>query len=136
MVKFNIIYEGDLRCKATHGPSGTVIFTDAPTDNHGRGESFSPTDLCAVSLGVCAITTIAIKTLGQDINLTGTNINVEKHMTDAPPRRIKKILVEFNMPGGIQNEKREILRKIAEECPVALSLHPDVEKVFTFNYSD
>jgi putative redox protein len=136
MVKISIIYEGDLRCKAVHEPSGTVLYTDAPADNHGKGESFSPTDLCAASLGVCAITTMAIKTPGKNINLTDTEVKVEKHMTSSNPRKIEKIVVEMNMPGGIPKDKRDLLREIAEECPVALSLSPEVEKVFIFNYLD
>lgn len=136
MVTFTISYDGSLRCSATHGPSGTRIATDAPKDNHGRGEAFSPTDLAATSLATCMITTMAIQTRNDGLALEGIRAEVEKHMTTTPPRRIARIVVRLNMPGGIPVSAREKLKSIAHGCPVALSLHPDVVQDVSFSYPD
>lgn len=136
MVTFTITYDGSLRCSATHGPSGTRIATDAPKDNHGRGEAFSPTDLTATSLATCIITTMAILTRNDGLALEGIRAEVEKHMTAAPPRRLARIVVRLHMPAGIPAAARERLQKIAHACPVALSLHPEVVQDVSFNYPD
>ncbi len=123
-----ILYEGNLRCNATHLQSGTAIETDAPTDNKGKGERFSPTDLVCTALGTCMITTMAIKTADSGIDLTGTTVAVTKHMI-SEPRRIGKIDVVITYPAGLVLEEKDriILQRIGDSCPVIKSLHPDVE---------
>lgn len=134
MVEISIRYLGDLRCEATHGPSGTVITTDAPVDNEGRGESFSPTDLAATSLGTCMLTIMGIAARKQGVDLTGTTVKVVKEMTPRPPRRIAKLTVVFTIPLPASHEKREMLETAARSCPVHLSLHPDVEQAMRFEW--
>lgn len=136
MVTFTITYDGALRCTATHGPSGTLLATDAPKDNHGRGESFSPTDLIATSLATCVVTTMAILTRNDGLALEGIRAEVEKHMTSTPPRRIARIVVRLAMPRGIPVSARDKLHKIAHACPVALSLHPDIAQDLSLTYPD
>ena len=134
MVKIDITYEGDLRCKLNHGPSGQEITTDAPVDNNGRGEAFSPTDLVAAGLGSCMMTVMGIVANRHNINLDGTTIDVQKEMIPAPVRRIKKITVHFNMAKGIPSDKRAMLETAAHSCPVHKSLSPEVEIPVTFEY--
>jgi putative redox protein len=136
MVTFTITYDGSLRCSAQHDSSGTRLLTDAPKDNHGRGESFSPTDLVATSLATCMITTMAIQTRNDGLVLDGIRAEVEKHMTTTPPRRIARIVVRLAMPRGILVAVRERLKTIAHGCPVALSLHPEVVQEVSFSYPD
>ena len=123
-----IIYKGDLRTMATHLQSGTSIETDAPTDNQGKGERFSPTDLVATALGTCMVTTMAIKTAGTGIELKGTTVNVKKYML-SDPRRIGKIDVEVLYPESLvlPDGKWELLKSIGDNCPVMKSIHPDIE---------
>src|SRR5579875_1746062 len=132
MVCIEIKYEGDLHCQAVHGPSGTALTTDAPRDNQGRGESFSPTDLVATALGSCMLTVmgIAARTLGVDI--TGASASVEKHMATSGVRRIARLVVVIHMPPGISTENREKLERAAHTCPVHQSLHPEVEISVSF----
>jgi uncharacterized OsmC-like protein len=121
-----VIYEGDLRCSCIHLQSGTVIETDAPTDNRGKGERFSPTDTLCVSLATCMITTMGIRAMDMGIDLEGTSIEVTKHML-ADPRRVGKIELTLHLPGKEIDEKnRAILQKIGDNCPVVKSLHPDL----------
>lgn len=122
-----IHYEGNLRCNATHIQSGTVIETDAPTDNRGKGERFSPTDTVCTALATCMITTMAIKATDMGIELKGTNIDVQKHMA-SDPRRISKIDIILTFPPAlVMDEKdRTILKRTGETCPVIRSLHPDI----------
>lgn len=134
MVEFTTIYEGGLRTAATHGPSGSVIETDAPVDNHGNGERFSPTDLVAAALGSCMVTIMGIFAERHDIVLDGTRIRIEKHMTPEPPRRIAKIVVEIEVPLPDMHPQRGALEKAAMSCPVFLSLHPEIEKDVTFRW--
>jgi len=123
----SIIYKGDLRCECTHIQSGTIIETDAPIDNRGKGERFSPTDTVCVALGTCIITTMGIRTLDMNIDLTGTTLNVTKHML-SDPRRIGKIDIELHIPFSEINEKdKTILQLIGDSCPVMKSLHPSLE---------
>lgn len=136
MVPMTLVYEGGLRCRATHGPSGAVISTDAPVDNHGKGESFSPTDLTATSLAACMTTIMGIVAQRDGIPLEGLTVQVEKHMTTAPPRRIARIVAIFSMPKGIAIADRNKLEKAAHTCPVGLSLHPDVQVDARFVYAD
>jgi putative redox protein len=134
MVEFSLVYEGDLRCRAVHGPSGTAILTDAPTDNLGRGEAFSPTDLTATSLAACMLTTMAIgaKKNNLSVALDGATARVVKHMTTTPPRRIARVDVEISVPQPPDHPDRVRLEEFARGCPVALSLHPETDQAVTF----
>lgn len=134
MVGISIKYLGDLRCEARHEPSGTVITTDAPVDNEGRGESFSPTDLAATSLGACMLTIMGIAARKQGIDLGETTVRVVKEMTSQPPRRIAKLTVVFTIPLPATHEKRALLENAARNCPVHLSLHPEVEQDMRFDW--
>lgn len=124
----SVIYKGELRCECTHLQSGTIIETDAPTDNRGKGERFSPTDTICVGLATCIITTMGIRALDMQVDLTGSRLEVTKHML-AEPRRIGKIEVTLNLPGEIAEKDRLVLEKIGDNCPVMKSLHPDLEVV-------
>lgn len=130
-----IIYKGDLRTTATHLQSGTIIETDAPTDNQGKGERFSPTDLVVAALGTCMVTTMAIKARTMNITLDGTRVDVTKIMV-SDPRRIGKIVAHVFFPAGlsIDEKSKEILERTARTCPVERSLHPDIELDFAFNW--
>ncbi len=130
-----IIYKGDLRTSATHIQSGTVIETDAPTDNQGKGERFSPTDMVAVALGTCMITTMGIKARTMDIQLDGTRVDITKVMV-SDPRRIGKIVAHLYFPSGLNldDKTKEILERTARTCPVERTLHPDVELDMQFNW--
>ena len=136
MVSIKLEYEGDLHCKATHGPSGTVLSTDAPTDNQGRGESFSPTDLVATALGSCMLTVMGIQARTLGIDISGTTATVTKEMTTAPPRRIQRLAVTIHVPRPVSADNRLKLQRAAHTCPVHQSLHPDVEKPVEFTWSD
>lgn len=120
----SIVYQGELRCSATHLQSGTVIETDAPTDNRGKGERFSPTDTVCVALGTCIITTMGIKAADMGIDLAGTTMDVTKHMIP-DPRRIGGIDVTLKLPADLNlpEEKRLLLQKIGDNCPVVKSLN-------------
>lgn len=134
MVEINAIYEGTLRCSAVHGPSNSQIETDAPVDNHGRGERFSPTDLLAGALGACMMTIMGIFAERNEIDLTGTKVRVQKEMTPEPPRMISRLTVEIEVPLPEDHPKRKAIEKAALTCPVHLSLHPEIEKPVTFNW--
>ncbi len=134
MVKMNIIYEGQLRCTLTHGPSGTVICTDAPKDNMGKGEAFSPTDLVAAALGSCMLTIMGIAAAKHNVDLKGTTVEVGKEMVTAPLRRIGSITVTLHMAPGIPQDERAALEAAAHSCPVHKSLHPDVQTPIQFIY--
>lgn len=124
MVEIQIAYQGQLRCDAKHGPSGMRLTTDAPVDNRGKGEAFSPTDLVATALGTCMLTTMAIRTMDRGYPLDDSSIVVKKHMTQSPPRRIETLEVSIRVPRGakIDAEGRELLAHAAHTCPVRLSL--------------
>lgn len=124
----SIVYKGHLRCECTHLQSGTVIETDAPTDNRGKGERFSPTDTLCVALATCVVTTMALKANDLNIDLAGTTIALTKHML-SDPRRIGKIDVILSFPATLQLEDKDriILQRIGDNCPVAKSLHPDLQ---------
>ena len=136
MVKIDIAYEGDLRCRLTHGPSQSVIVTDAPVDNMGKGEAFSPTDLVAAALGSCMLTVMGIAATRHNIHLEGASAELIKEMVTAPLRRIGKISVEIKMPKGIDLSQRALLERAAESCPVHKSLHPDLQIPVRFAYPD
>jgi uncharacterized OsmC-like protein len=128
-----VTYTGGLRTKSVHLQSGTEIITDAPTDNNGKGEAFSPTDMVANSLATCMLTIMGIKANQMDVNFDGSTASVTKIMK-AEPRMISKIIVEFNMNMSADDKTKTILERAALTCPVYLSLHPDIQKEVTFNW--
>lgn len=130
-----ILYNGQLRTTATHLQSGTEIQTDAPVDNNGKGEKFSPTDLVATALGSCMLTIMGINAAKNGWNIEGTKISIEKIM-GTEPRRIVETKVVFNFPEnhGLGEKERTILERAALTCPVAKSLHPDLLQTVTFNW--
>lgn len=132
MVEIQIQYLGDLRCEAVHGPSGMRLVTDAPVDNEGRGESFSPTDLAASSLGLCMLTIMGIVARRHEIDLGATRVTVQKIMSEEAPRRIAEIRVRFEIPLPPEHPRRELLEKASRACPVHLSLHPDLRQTIEF----
>ncbi len=132
MVAIQMEYQGDLHCKAVHGPSATELSTDAPKDNQGRGESFSPTDLVATALGTCILTTLGILARTLDVAITGAIATVTKDMTTAPPRRIERLTTTIHIPGAITPEVQQKFERAAHACPVHRSLHPDVQAPITF----
>jgi putative redox protein len=136
MVEMKLEYEGDLHCRATHGPSGTVLATDAPKDNRGRGESFSPTDLVATALGACMLTILAIKARDEGIDLGRATAAVTKEMVSEPTRRIGRLGVTIRIPLHLPNEAKWRLEAAALGCPVAKSLSPDVEVAVTFKWGE
>ncbi len=136
MVKIHAVYEGDLRCRLTHEPSGKEIVTDAPVDNMGKGEAFSPTDLTAASLGSCMLTIMGIVANRHHIDLRGTTVDIEKEMITQPARRIGRIGLKFKMAKGIDPAKRAMLEHAANACPVHESLRTDIEIPVKFEYND
>ena len=136
MVSQSTLYLGRLRCKAVHGPSAVELVTDAPTDNQGRGESFSPTDLVVTALATCKVTTMGIVAQRDNVRLDGTKVYAEKHMSSDMPRRIARIVIKIDFPPGVAQEYRQKLENTARTCPVARSLHPDVKLDVTFSYPD
>ena len=128
-----ITYLGDLRTSSIHLQSGTEILSDAPTDNHGRGEAFSPTDLVANALGSCMISIMAIKSKDLDLDLVGSTVSVTKIM-QAEPRKIAKIIIVVEISIATTEKNKIILERAAMTCPVFLSLNPDIEKEISFNW--
>jgi putative redox protein len=134
MVAIQLEYEGDLHCKAVHGPSGTDLSTDAPTDNQGRGESFSPTDLVATALGACMLTVMGIMARTLNLDLAGTTARVEKEMTTSAPRRIASLATKIHVPVALGADERLKLERAAHTCPVHKSLHPEVSAPIEFTW--
>ena len=134
MVQIDSKYEGQLRCSATHGPSGASLQTDAPKDNMGKGEAFSPTDLVATALGTCMLTTMGIVAQRNDIVMTGATASVTKEMVTQPSRRIGRLGVTITVPGTFSEDDRKRLEGAALACPVHKSLHPDVQIPVTFDW--
>jgi putative redox protein len=130
----SIIYTGNLRCEAEHIQSKSQIETDAPTDNHGKGERFSPTDMLCVSLATCMLTTMGIKAADMKVDITNAKAEVTKHMA-SDPRRVAKIEVEVSLPANGDEKERLILEKTGNNCPVAKSVHPDIELVLNYKWS-
>ncbi len=131
-----VVYEGDLRTTCTHLKSSSSIETDAPPDNHGKGERFSPTDLMATSLATCMVTVMGIKARSMNLDLKGIKVDVEKIMK-AEPRRVGGINLIFHIPDHlkrIDEQSKEILRHIAHTCPVAQSIHPDIKVHVEWNW--
>ncbi|EGF27180.1 OsmC family protein [Rhodopirellula baltica] len=133
-VEITAVYQGQLHCEATHGPSGTKLVTDAPTDNGGRGSSFSPSDLVATALGTCVMTIMGLVADRHDLDLSGTTIRVEKEMASTPVRRIASLKTKVTFPSGLdlQPEMRDRLVAAARKCPVHQSLHPDIDAPIDF----
>ena len=132
----SIIYEGNLRTVCTHTRSGTTIETDAPVDNNGKGERFSPTDLVATALGTCMMTIMGMRAREMEVNLEGARIDVEKLMK-ADPRRISGVNLTFHFPDTLEvnDEQRSVLEHAAHTCPVIYSIHPDIQVNVTFNWN-
>lgn len=129
------IYLGELRTKCVHLKSNTEIITDAPTDNHGKGEAFSPTDLVATALGACMMTTMGIVAQRDNLDLAGINMEITKVMTSAPPRAIAEIHITFNFNGIKLSDDQQIkLKNTALTCPVSLSLDPEIKQVIEFGF--
>lgn len=126
MVKITSIYQGDLHCEAIHGPSGTLLATDAPVDNKGRGETFSPTDLVAAALVTCMTTTAAIKAESLGVDLRGMEMQVEKVMSADAPRRIVSLPVHVTFPAHLPREQKEAIVRSLKACPVTHSLQPHI----------
>ena len=135
-VDIDIVYTGDLHCEATHRPSGTKLATDAPVDNGGKGEAFSPTDLSATSLGACLVTTMALVAQRHGIELAGTTVHVVKEMVADPRRRIGAFRTTITFPAGLSVSAgdRTLLEATARACPVTQSLGPLVEVPMTFRW--
>ncbi|MDB6147488.1 MAG: OsmC-like protein [Spartobacteria bacterium] len=132
MVEVSIKYSGDLHCEATHGPSQSTISTDAPTDNRGKGEAFSPTDLVATALGTCMSTTMGMAAKDHDLDLRGMTVKVKKEMSKDAPRRIVGLPSEVHIPLPSNCPQRALLEQTALTCPVHKSLPPDIERPTTF----
>jgi putative redox protein len=135
-VTISVDYLGELRCRTMHGPSQVSFLTDAPVDNMGKGESFSPTDLVATALGTCIATTMGIYAQRHGIDLRGMRVSVVKEMTSVPLRRIAKLTTEVRAPLATSHPQRETLERVAHTCPVHQSLHPEVEKPIAFIWED
>ena len=132
MVNISIKYTGDLHSDATHGPSQSKIATDAPTDNKGKGEAFSPTDLVATALGTCMTTTMGIKAQELGIDLRGMTVSVQKEMSKDTPRRIVALPSEVHIPLPPGSPHREALEQTALNCPVHKSLPPEINRPIKF----
>jgi putative redox protein len=129
-----IVYRGDLRNELTHTYSGTKILTDAPLDNNGKAEAFSPTDLLAASAGACALTIMGIAARERGFDLEGAKVQVTKVMA-SNPRRVSEIHLSFDFPANnYTEEQKRVLKHIAYNCPVMLSIHPEIKKEITLNY--
>ncbi|WP_113651951.1 OsmC family protein [Pedobacter namyangjuensis] len=134
MATSKITYVGNLRTSSVHLKSGNEILTDAPVDNQGKGEAFSPTDLLATALGNCMLTIIGIAAKAHDFDINGATASVTKIMAENP-RRVGEIVIELAFPANNYTEKvKEIIERSAKSCPVAKSLHPDITQNITFKY--
>lgn len=137
-VEIDVVYEGQLRSTATHGPSGAKLTTDAPVDNHGKGESFSPTDLVATGLGTCVMTLMGIIADRGGLDIVGTKVHVEKDMIQQPVRRIGALRVTVTVPAAkaakLSATDRSKMEAAALHCPVHKSLHPDIDAPISFVY--
>jgi putative redox protein len=136
VVQVDIVYEGQLRCKATHEPSGTTMMTDAPKDNMGEGKYFSPTDLVGTALGSCMMTLMGIVAQRENLDISGSTVKVTKEMAMAPTRRIGKLTVVINIPQKLTDDQQTKLKNAAMTCPVHKSLHPDIETPIEFHFGE
>jgi uncharacterized OsmC-like protein len=135
MVEITARYEGALRCSAQHGPSKSTLLTDAPVDNHGKGEAFSPTDLVAAALPACMMTILGIYGERHGLSLAGMHARTEKVMTTEGPRRIASLRTVLSIPLAPDHPQRQALENAAHTCPVHKSLHPDISAPIEFVYT-
>nr|WP_321453708.1 OsmC family protein [uncultured Carboxylicivirga sp.] len=134
MTTIKTTYLGDLRTENIHLQSGSKIITDAPTDNRGKGEAFSPTDMLATALGNCIMTIMGIKAMDNDIDLVGTELDITKIMADNP-RRVDEVVIQFNFPKkGYSDDEKKLIESVAGISPVPLSVHPDLKQTIIFNW--
>ena len=136
MVEIQLSYEGDLHCSAIHLPSGNTLVTDAPLDNNGRGQAFSPTDLLATALGSCMATVIGILAKRKELAVEGMTVNVRKFMSDDQPRRVKRLELDLQIPLPASHPDRKLLESAARGCPVHHSIHPDIEVVMNWLWQE
>jgi putative redox protein len=134
MVEIKLSYEGDLHCSAIHLPSGSTLVTDAPLDNNGLGQAFSPTDLLATALGSCMATVIGILAKRKELAVEGMAVTVRKYMSDDQPRRIKRLELDLQIPLPAAHPERKLLEAAARGCPVHHSIHPDIEVVMNWHW--
>jgi putative redox protein len=134
-VRVEVVYEGDLHCTATHGPSGDRLPTDAPVDNRGKGEHFSPTDLVGTAMGTCMLTIMGIAARDRGIDMTGARAEVLKEMGAVPRRHIAKLTVRIHLPAALSDRDRAVLEAAARGCPVHASLGPLTEVDLSFVYA-
>lgn len=136
-VEIDIVYEGELKCVATHGPSGAELTTDAPLDNGGTGSQFSPTDLVATALGTCVTTILGLVAARHDLDLRGTRVHVEKEMVTSPQRRIGRLTTKVSIPANAIDDPdlRQRMETAARACPVHRSLHADIDAPIDFDYA-
>ena len=129
----SIVYSGDLRCESKHLQSGSILQTDAPTDNRGKGEKFSPTDLLCVALGTCILTTMGIKAMDLGVDIKGSTAEVTKHMA-SDPRRVSRVDIVITLPQNGTQRDQTVLEKTGDNCPVIKSIHPDIIKNITYHW--
>lgn len=134
MVEIKLAYEGDLHCSAVHTPSGSTLVTDAPVDNNGRGEAFSPTDLLATALASCMATVIGIVAKRKEIAVEGMTVVVRKFMSTTQPRRVSRLELDLSVPLPADHPDRKLLESAARGCPVHQSIHPDIEVVMNWKW--
>ena len=134
MVEVTARYDGNLYCTATHSDSGATIRTNAPKDNQGEGNGFSPTDLVGTAMGTCMLTIMGLYARRQGFSIDGATVRVLKEMSATPPRRIAKLTVEFHVPAAVPADFRARLEEAALSCPVHKSMHPDIQMPVTFSY--
>lgn len=132
MVEIKIAYEGNLHCNAVHQPSGNTLVTDAPLDNNGLGQAFSPSDLLATALGSCMATVVGIVAKRKEISLEGMTVDVRKFMSEDAPRRVKRLELDLKLPVSEDHPDRKLLESAARGCPVHHSIHPDIEVVLNW----
>lgn len=136
MVEIKLTYEGDLHCSAIHQPSGNILVTDAPLDNNGRGQAFSPTDLVATALGSCMATVIGIVAKRKELPVEGMTVTVRKFMSEDLPRRIKRLELDLDIPLSSSHPDRKLLEGAANGCPVHHSIHPEIEVVMNWHWRE
>lgn len=136
MVEIKLSYEGDLHCSAVHLPTGNTLVTDAPLDNNGRGQAFSPTDLLATALGSCMATVIGILAKRKELAVEGMTVNARKFMSDDQPRRVKRLELDLQIPLPASHPDRKLLESAARGCPVHHSIHPDIEVVMNWLWQE
>jgi putative redox protein len=134
MVEIKLQYEGDLHCSLVHLPSGDTLVTDAPVDNHGRGQAFSPTDLVAAALGSCMATVIGIVATRKNLSVEGMAVTVRKFMSAEAPRRISRLELDMDMPLPAHHPDRALLESAARGCPVHHSIHPEIDVAIRWNW--